>query len=133
MKKLFRTFVIETFSLQIVASVAGGLVFEKGFETLFFAGVCLAIGYYVIKPAINLLLLPLNLITFGLFRWVSSAIALYLVTLVVQGFKITNFVFAGTTGTFLDLPSVTLEGVGAFVAFSFLISFITGVINWLIA
>ena len=84
------------------------------------------------KPIINLLLLPINLITFNLFKWVSSAVALYLVTLVVDGFKITGFKFAGLTSQWLDLPSVNLNGFLAYVAFSFVFSIFASFIYWLL-
>lgn len=133
MKKLLRVFVVETFSLYLVAGVAAGMLFEKGVGTLLFAGFGLAVASFIVKPVINLLLLPINLITFGLFRWVSSAIALYLVTLVVLEFRIERFAFAGFTSTLFDLPAILLDGAGAFIAFSFLLSFITGVIYWIIS
>jgi uncharacterized membrane protein YvlD (DUF360 family) len=85
----------------------------------------------VVKPIINLLLLPINLITFNLFKWVSSAVALYLATLAVTDFKITQFVFPGSEA--LGIQSFTLEGLGALIAFSFLLSVITSFVGWLIA
>ncbi|PIZ45666.1 hypothetical protein COY30_01575, partial [Candidatus Woesebacteria bacterium CG_4_10_14_0_2_um_filter_44_9] len=86
----------------------------------------------LVKPLINLLLLPLNLITFGFFRWVSSAIALYLVTLVIPGFKIIGFSFAGFSSRWLDIPAFSLSGFFAFIGFSFAISAFASIIHWLV-
>jgi putative membrane protein len=132
-KKLLRTFVIESFSLNLVSGIASGLVFQHGLETLIYAGIALTLTTFIIKPIINLLLLPINLITFGLFRWVSSAITLYLATLIVTDFKIEKFFFAGAPTPFLNLPVLEFTGVGAIIAFSFLLSFITGFIYWIIS
>lgn len=99
---------------------------------MIFAGVALMVISTVVKPVINILLLPINLITFGLFKWVGVVIALYLVTLVVPGFEILNFTFSGLNSFWLYLPPVTLTGVLAFLAFSFLISLISSIIGWLI-
>ena len=131
MKKPLKIFAVETFVLYIASSVAYGMIFENGFSTLLLAGLALVFSFFVIKPIINLLLLPLNLITFNLFRWVSSAVTLYLVTLIIPGFKIVGFDFPGLTSPYLDLPSINLTGVIAYVAFSFLIAFLSGVIYWL--
>jgi len=131
-KKILRHFIVNTFILYIVSQIASGLYFEKGIETVIIAGAGLTLASLLAKPIINLLLLPINLITFNLFKWVSSAIALYLVTLVVDGFKITGFVFAGLTSQWLDIPSINLGGFLAYVAFSFIFSLFASFIYWLL-
>lgn len=131
-KKIIRHLVVNVFSLYTVSLLAQGLVFEKGVTTMFMAGLGLTVVSMLVKPIINILLLPINLVTFNLFRWVTSTIALYLVTLVVPGFQIAKFAFAGMSSKWLDLPALNFQGVLAFISFSFLISLITALIYWLI-
>ena len=132
MKRILRHYVIDTFCLYLVSLIASGIVFEKNLQTVLLAGAGIAVALLLVKPIINILLLPLNLITFGLFRWVSSAIALYLVTLTVPGFKIVGFAFAGFSTKWLDVPALTFHGVLAFIAYSFILSIIISFIYWLI-
>lgn len=132
MKKVLRHFVIDTVSLYLASSMVSGLVFEQGIQTIFLAGIGLTIVSLIAKPVINVLMLPINLITFGLFRWVASAIALYLVTLVVPGFKIVKFFFGGFTSVWFDLPIISLSGLLAVICFSLLLSLIAGFIYWLV-
>ncbi len=132
MKRILRHFVVDTFSFWAVSQIAAGLVFQEGFKTLIIAGAALTIVSLLAKPVINLLLLPLNLVTFGLFRWVASAVVLYLVTLIVKDFKIEGFLYAGFSNKWIDIPAIQLSGIGAFIAFAFLLSFITSFIYWLI-
>lgn len=132
MKRFLRHYVIDTFSLWTVSQIATGIVFEKGFETLFIAGLGFMGASLLAKPVINILLLPLNLVTFGFFRWVSAAIVLYLVTLIVPGFKLLRFHFEGLSSKWLDIPALNFNGILAYVAFAFLISFITSFIFWLV-
>jgi putative membrane protein len=132
MKTIIRHYAIDTFTLYLVSTLASGIVFQDGLKTLFLAGVGLMIASLLIKPIINILLLPINLITFGLFKWLSSAIALYLVALLVPGLKIERFFYAGMTTSWIDIPQVSLEGLTAFIAFSLLISFITSFFHWLV-
>lgn len=132
MKRILRHFVIDSVSIFLVSSVASGVVFEKGLETLLLTGLGLTIASLIAKPVINILLLPVNLITFGLFRWVSSVAVLYLVTLIVPGFKIIAFHFGGYTSLWIDLPTLAFTGFVAFLAFSFLHSLISSFIYWLI-
>lgn len=131
MRKIIRHYVLDTFALYLSSQIASGMMFDKGFETLFITGGALAIASILAKPVINILLLPINLITFGLFKWVSSAIALYLVTLIVPGFKIIEFFFGGLSTQYFDIPSISLEGTLAYITFSFLLSLITSLLFWI--
>lgn len=108
------------------------MVFEKGIETLLLTGFGLTIASLIAKPIINILLLPVNLITFGLFRWVAAVAVLYIVIMVVPGFKIINFNFGGYTSLWIDLPVIAFTGFLAVIAFSFLHSIISSFIYWLI-
>src|SRR3989344_5385513 len=132
MKRLLRHFIFDTYSLWIVSQVADGMVFQKGLYTLFVAGGALMAVSLLAKPVINVLLLPINLITYGLFRWVSSAVVLYLVTLIVKDFKIISFTFAGFSSKWIDIPHINLDGIWTYIGFSFLLSIITSFIYWLI-
>lgn len=132
MKSLIKIYLISTLALFFASRLFTGIILEKGLESLALAGLGLALISLLVKPLINLLLLPLNLITFGLFRWVSSAIALYLVTLIVPGFRIIGFSFAGYSSRWLDIPAFSLGSFFAFIGFSFAISVFASIIHWLI-
>src|SRR3989344_1978278 len=122
MKRIIRHYVIDTASLWAVSKIADGMIFERGIYSLFVAGVGLMVVSLLAKPIINMLLLPLNLITFGLFRWVSSAVVLYIVTLLVKDFKIVAFIFLGYSSKWIEIPAVHFQGIWAYVGFSFILS-----------
>jgi len=124
MKRIFRQFVVETVSLYLISQLAKGLVFEFGNETLLLTGLALTVATILVKPIINLLILPINLITFGFFKWVSSSVTLYIVTLVVFGFKINNFFLPSYDLNYFVTPEVSFSGVAAYIAHSFLLSII---------
>jgi uncharacterized membrane protein YvlD (DUF360 family) len=132
MKHLIRNYVVDTYALWLTSQVATGMVFEGGYRTLFIAGLALMGVSLLAKPIINLMLLPLNMVTFGLFRWVSFAIVLYLVTLIVKQYKITAFIYTGLQNKWLEIPALHFEGLWAFIAFSFILSMITSFIYWVI-
>jgi len=131
MKTIIKHFIINTTSLYLVSLVISGIVFAQGTYSVLLAGIVLTLTSMVIKPIINILLLPINLITFGLFRWAGFAITLYLVTLIVPGFKILDFTFKGFTGYWFSIPPISITGILAFIAFSFLISLIASVGHWI--
>ncbi len=128
MKKILRHFIIDTVALYLVSQTVTGLHFAKGIETIFLAGAALAATTMLIRPIINILLLPLNLITFGLFKWIGHAVSLYIVTLVITDFKISEFIFNGYSNYWISVPAIDFSGILAFIAFSFLISFLSSII-----
>lgn len=132
MKSLIKHFVIDTVSLYLASVLVTGIVFENGLATLLLAGLALTITGAVIKPVINIMLLPINLITFGLFRWVAFTITLYLVTVIIPGFKLLSFMFLGYHSLWISIPSFSFFGLASLVAFSFLISFISSLAYWIL-
>jgi putative membrane protein len=132
-KRLLRIFIVESVVLYLITQITTGLVFENGVTGLFYTAFALSIASLFIKPIINLLLLPLNLLTFGVFRFLTNAITLFLVDLVLSQFSITSFFFKGYRGNLIVIPTLgTPSGPFSYLAFSFLISFVTTVIYWLI-
>lgn len=127
-----KSFLINSVTLYLVSLIVSGIFFEKGLETIVLTGIALTVIALIIKPIINILLLPLNLVTFGLFRWVGYAVALYLVTLLVPGFKILEFIFKGFSSYWVSIPGISLYGILAFIAFSLVISIISTTLDWLL-
>ncbi|SRR5258708_7349841 len=133
MKRIIRIFIVESLVLYFVSQITTGLTFEGGTTSLLIAAVGLTIASLFIKPIINLLLLPLNLLTFGFFRFLTNAITLFLVDLVLSQFSVGEFFFKGYRGTLIVIPSLGVPaGPLSYLAFSFLISFVSSIIYWLI-
>lgn len=132
MKWLLRIFIIETLALFAASQIASGMEFAQGLETFLWTALALSVATLLVRPIINFLLLPLNIITFGLFKWLGHTVMLYLVTLVIDNFTINGFVFAGFASSFFDLPPVNLAaGIPALVGFSLIISVLTSLFYWL--
>lgn len=106
--------------------VAGGI---KGYLITAFA---LAILNLIGRPLINLILLPINLITVGMFRWLTNTIILWLATVFVSGFTIGEWHFAGFSSQGIILEPAILNVFWTTVVTSFLFSIITAVYDWLI-
>ena len=106
--------------------VAGGI---KGY---LITAVALALLNLVGKPLINLILLPINLITVGMFRWLTNTAILWLTTVFVSGFTIREWHFAGFSSQGIILEPAVLNIFWTTVVTSFLFSIITAVYEWLI-
>lgn len=131
MKSLIRSFVFNIFALQLAASFIPGVSYRGGLRTLGLAAIVLAAFNLLVKPIINLLFLPLNLLTLGMFRWVVNVIILYLLTITVPQFKIYGFDFPGFSYQNLSLSSVFINSFWTTVLTSFFLSFVLSFLDWL--
>lgn len=131
MRGIIKHYLIDTISLYLISQVVIGITFAEGLYTLALAGFVLMLATLIVRPIINILLLPINLITFGLFKWVTYAITLYLVTLVVPGFHLGDFIFKGLSSYWFSIPGISLTNILAFIAFSFVISTISSILYWI--
>lgn len=132
MKRILRSLAINAFALWLInQAFPQALFFAKGLETLAFTALVLALVNLFIRPLINLLLLPINLLTLGTFRWLVNVATLYLVTLIVHDFKIRAFVFLGFSYKGIIIPSASLNTLWALVLVSFGLSFISAILSWL--
>jgi len=131
MKKYLRLYLYNFISLWLVANVLAGIYFKEGYRTLAVTALALTLVNLLIKPLINLLFLPLNLLTLGLFRWLTNVVTLHLVTIIVPEFEISGFNFSGfSQGNFVILPTY-LSRFWVLVITSFIISLIISFLNWL--
>ncbi len=134
MKRIIRIFVVEFIVLYLVSRITTGLSFQNGLTGLAITAGGLAVAALLIRPLINLLLLPLNLLTFGLFRWLANAITLFLVDLILPQFSVGSFFLKGFHSELVVIPDIGLPaGPLSYFAFSFLISLITTFIYWLVS
>lgn len=132
MKGFLRTILINFFTLFLISKFVGGVEFSESFIILFWAALFLTLLNLLVKPILNMILMPINLLTLGAFRWVVNLIVLLLVTLFVSGFKILPINFAGIAYGGFSIPNFYLTFFWALFLVSFLIEIISGAIYWLI-
>jgi putative membrane protein len=131
MKSILRSIIFNAAAIWFVSMIISGIVLERGYETLFISAFALGMINLLIKPIINILLLPINLLTLGTLRWIVNVIALYLVTVLVSDFKILPVKFSGLTYSGIVIPAFSLNLILSFIFISFLISLISGFLFWL--
>lgn len=132
MKRIIRAFAIYAIILWFLATYVGGIKFGNDPKILLSGALALTLAELFLKPIINLLLLPFNLVTLGVFRWVSNGLMFYIATLLVPGFLITPFTYPGFSSNLFIIPSVHLGLVGAYIFLSFALSIITSFVFWLV-
>jgi len=133
MKRIFRTLIISSFSLYLVNRLfPDGLVWDQKIPTLIIAGAGLTIANLLVRPLFSIIMLPINLLTFGLFRWVTNVVLLFLVVYLVDGIKVQAFNFPGLTYSGIVIPIMYFNSIMAWIVISFVLSFISGLMIWMI-
>ena len=75
----------------LTVHIVPGIVLAGGWETALLVALVWSVITLVIKPVLQILTLPITIITFGLFAFVLNAILFYAMTWVVPGFYVSGF------------------------------------------
>ena len=129
MKKMLRSALLASVSFLVLAYVYPGFSFSGPNDRLV-ATLIFALFYLFLRPALKLLSIPLNLITFGLFSLFINVIILYLITAVIGGFEIIAWRFGGATLAGVSLPALYLSGLFSAVVASVGLSLFSSVLFW---
>lgn len=86
---------------------------------------------FLLVPLLKVLLLPLNLLTMGIFAWITNVLALYALTTLVSDFRLIPYIFPGFNFNGITVPAYELSPFLVAIAASFLIGVITHFLQWL--
>ena len=123
MKKLIVRLLGTTLSFYITNFLVIGFHIEPNLTTYLVASLVFILINTILKPIIKLILLPINLITLGLFYWLINVIVLYIFDFLYDGVTITAYQFPGFHSSTFNLPPMHLSLFWTLVISSFLISF----------
>lgn len=130
MKRLLRFYLINLVSLWLTSQVIKGLIFTEGIKALLLGALIFALINLILVPLIRLLLLPLNLMTLGLFSWVSNVLALYLLTAALPTVRLAPYHFPGFTQDGFTIPGIDLSPLWVAILASVLIGVISNFLHW---
>lgn len=131
MRKLIRSFLVTIGALWLATQVLPSFTYEGGFRTLLLGSLLFMFINIMIVPLIKILLLPINLITLGLFSWVANVVALYFLTVIMPEFKLAPYFFSGFAINGFVIPPIQLNTLYVAIVASFLVGFITQTSKWL--
>ena len=134
MIRLFlRSIAINLASIYIAAQILSGVItYVGGYQTLLAAALIIAVVNLFVRPVINLLLLPIHLVTLGLFRWVANLATLFIVTKFVPNLQIHAFVFQGLDLKYVIIPSFHFSAFGAFLVATVILTLTFHFLYWLL-
>src|SRR6266550_2227230 len=131
MKTILKSIIFYTISLYVVSELFSGLRISGGLPTVFLGGLILAGMSLILKPVLQIISFPINLITLGLFSFVINAGLLYLMTRFVPRISVHAFTLHSIMYKSVALPRISLNIFLAFIFISFMVSFIATILMWL--
>jgi putative membrane protein len=132
MKSILRRIVFYSVALFLVTQILEGVRVNGGLVEYIIGGITLSVLFAIVKPILSIVTLPLNIITLGLFSFITNAIILYLLTIFVPSISIAAFRFGGFSFWGFVIPELQVNNFFAFIVASVLLSFIVGFLKWLI-
>ncbi len=132
MKTILRALFLNLITLYLVALFFPGLSISAKLTTYLAAAVVWTLLNKIIKPIIKLLLLPINLITLGLFSWVVNVITLFMLGYFIKGVTIVPFTFAGLNYNGFIIPSLHFNLFLAYIITSIILSLVHSAAIWLL-
>lgn len=131
MKSIVRSVTTNIIALYLAGFIFAGFIIQKDILTLLVAAAVLTLLNKLIRPIIKLLLLPINLITLGLFSWVIAVITIFILTIIVDGVSISAFVFPGVSFQGFIVPSMEVNLIFSYIISSFTIYAIASITRWI--
>lgn len=101
---IFVTLIINVLSLMVVSYLVPGFHFID-FQALLVTAVVIGIVNTFVRPVLQLIALPLSIITLGLFAFFVNVALLWFVSNIVPGFQIDSFFTAAVASVVIALVS----------------------------
>lgn len=132
MKSLIKSWAIATISLYLTTLLIPGVKISGGIKSYLIAGVILVLLNMFLKPLIQLLFLPINLLTLGLLGWLVSVAILWAARMITPNLTINSFYFAGWHYQGFIVPAMRLSIFWTTTLTAFLLNLISSLMNWII-
>src|SRR6185369_18028749 len=107
MRNLVVKIIANMASFYIAAYFVAGFHIDHTWQAYLLTAIVFMFFNLLISPVIKLLLLPINLITLGLFRWLTQVLVLYIFDLLYTGITISGYRFSGFTSPLISLPATS--------------------------
>jgi len=105
---LFIYLVINTIAVFVASKILPGIHVEN-IVTALLVAIVLGVINVFLKPLLVILTLPINLLTLGLFTFVINAFLVLVVSWIVPGFTVDNFLWALAFSLIVSLVSSFLS------------------------
>lgn len=115
MKKILKYTLLFSFALVTQNLFWQNLQFNQSVFTIVKVSLILSLFEIILKPVIKFLMLPINFLTFGLFRLVIFTLGFYLAIFVLVDFQVLSIATLSQNFFGLTVPAISLQGFSVFL------------------
>ena len=108
--RLIETMVVNAAAIWVAAAIFDGITYSS-LTNLLLTGLVLGVVNFFVRPVVNLLTLPITIVTLGLWLIVVNAFMLLLTSWLVSGFAVDGFLTALGAAVVIGLVNWALSGI----------------------
>jgi putative membrane protein len=108
--KIILHWILISIAVFVTTLIIGGIKVDPIWVALI-VGACLTLFNMFIKPIINILTLPINIITLGLFSLVINGVLFWYLGTLIKGFEVTTFTAAFVGALLVSILNWVLKKV----------------------
>ena len=131
MREIIRRSCVAALSLFLVSLFLSGLVVRGGFPSFIYAGILLAIFSVILDPVIKVVTLPFNILTLGLLSFLTTFVALFILTLFYHSVSVYPFAINSFSILGLRVGHIAVGGILSYVVISATIYILSKVLDWI--
>lgn len=131
MRSLIVKIIATMSSFYLAQYLVAGFKIDNTWQAYLLAAIVFILFNLLVAPVIKLLLLPINLLTLGLFHWLTQVLVLYIFDLLYTGLSIAPYYYPGYTSAVVALPAGNLGLFWVLLITSLLMSLTYGLVTGL--
>lgn len=129
MLSLIRNILAAIAALFLAALIIPGISYQGDARILLSAALVFAVFQLLLKPLLNLLAFPLNMLTLGFISFLINIGLFYGISYIVSSFTFNSFNFAGLSFSVVNIPPVAVPVWGTVVLGAFVASVVFAVLG----
>ena len=131
MKSLIRNTAIYMYALFLLPKIIPGVEIDGGLLTFLLGGLALTIMFFIVKPVLNIISFPVNILTLGLFSIVNNALVVYFLTIFFTDISVSAFTYEKNQWGGFVTPDIAFNTFFAYIYAAFLLSLIKEAVEWI--
>ena len=132
MKKFLKNWFINSVALAVIGWFFTGIQVSYQPYDFFLAALLLTVIIKLMKPVFELVFLPLNLLTLGVFRWIRTVISLGLLTYIANGVSLKGFYFPGLWLGAIEIQPFSAPSFISLIVGAILLNLCKKAIRWIL-
>lgn len=131
-KSFLKSWFINAIALAILAWVFNAIIISFAYQDFFLTTLALSLVLKLVKPLFDLVFLPINVLTLGLFKSLKTVAAFAILSYLIKYIQFQDFYFPGFTWNAIEIKSFSTSSLISLFIASLAFNLIRKIIRWLI-